>query len=238
MAELRDLIVYGSSNLIGEVFSDIIHANSFKTNGGTQNDFVKGDGSLDSSSYITAADVPEYTIEKLGTAEQGYSSSYILKKGEVQVGDTINIPKDMVVSSGEVKTVTTVNVPYQGAQVGDKYIDLIIANTSQNHIYIPVKDLVDVYTSGNGITINSNAISVVIDTNNANGLSVGANGVSLSTATTSSAGAMSAADKIKLDGIAAGAEVNVQSDWNQTIDTEDDYIKNKPSIPTITFRQW
>lgn len=53
MAELRDLIVYGPSNLIGEVFSDIIHANSFKTNGGTQNDFVKGDGSLDNSEYIT-----------------------------------------------------------------------------------------------------------------------------------------------------------------------------------------
>ena len=32
----------------------------------------------------------------------------------------------------------------------------------------------------------------------------------------------------KLNGIAAGAEVNVQSDWNQTNSTQDDYIKNKP----------
>ncbi len=30
------------------------------------------------------------------------------------------------------------------------------------------------------------------------------------------------------------AEKNVQSDWNQTVDTEDDYIKNKPSIPSKT----
>ena len=37
--------------------------------------------------------------------------------------------------------------------------------------------------------------------------------------------------KTKLDGIAAGAEVNVQADWNQTTDTADDYIKNKPTIP-------
>lgn len=38
--------------------------------------------------------------------------------------------------------------------------------------------------------------------------------------------------KSKLDGIASGAEVNVQSDWNQTTNTADDYIKNKPSLGT------
>lgn len=37
--------------------------------------------------------------------------------------------------------------------------------------------------------------------------------------------------KTKLDNIAAGAEVNVQADWEQTTDTADDYIKNKPTIP-------
>ena len=37
----------------------------------------------------------------------------------------------------------------------------------------------------------------------------------------------------KLNGIASGAEVNVQSDWNQTTTTADDYIKNKPTIPTV-----
>lgn len=39
-------------------------------------------------------------------------------------------------------------------------------------------------------------------------------------------------EKDKLAGIAAGAEVNVQSDWNQSTSTADDYIKNKPAIPT------
>ena len=37
-----------------------------------------------------------------------------------------------------------------------------------------------------------------------------------------------AAEKTKLAGIAAGAEVNVQSDWNQSDTTADDFIKNKP----------
>jgi hypothetical protein len=51
-------------------------------------------------------------------------------------------------------------------------------------------------------------------------------------ATTSAAGLMSAADKTKLDGIASGAEVNVQSDWNETNTNSDAFIKNKPTIPT------
>jgi len=36
--------------------------------------------------------------------------------------------------------------------------------------------------------------------------------------------------KSKLDGIASGAEVNVQADWNTTTTTDDSYIKNKPNI--------
>ena len=41
-------------------------------------------------------------------------------------------------------------------------------------------------------------------------------------------GLMSSADKNKLDGIADGAEVNVQPDWNQNDETADDYVKNRP----------
>jgi hypothetical protein len=40
-----------------------------------------------------------------------------------------------------------------------------------------------------------------------------------------------AGDKDKLDGIATGAEVNVQADWNEADTDADDFIKNKPSIP-------
>lgn len=42
-----------------------------------------------------------------------------------------------------------------------------------------------------------------------------------------------AANLTKLAGIAAGAEVNVQSDWNVTDSTSDAFIKNKPTIPTV-----
>lgn len=39
-------------------------------------------------------------------------------------------------------------------------------------------------------------------------------------------------EKSKLAGIASGAEVNVQSDWNVTDSSSDAYIKNKPTIPS------
>lgn len=40
-----------------------------------------------------------------------------------------------------------------------------------------------------------------------------------------------ASEQTKLAGIAAGAEVNVQSDWNETNTSSDAFIKNKPTIP-------
>ncbi len=78
----------------------------------------------------------------------------------------------------------------------------------------------DKLTAGSNITISGNTISATDTT--------------YSNATTSTAGLMSAADKTKLNGIATGAEVNVQSDWNVTDTASDAFIKNKPSIPTKT----
>lgn len=46
------------------------------------------------------------------------------------------------------------------------------------------------------------------------------------------------ANRTKLNGIEAGAEINIQSDWNISDTTSDAYIKNKPTISIVTFRQW
>ena len=55
------------------------------------------------------------------------------------------------------------------------------------------------------------------------------NNTTYGVATTSANGLMSSTDKSKLNGIATGAEVNVQSDWNVTDTTQDAYILNKPT---------
>ena len=48
-------------------------------------------------------------------------------------------------------------------------------------------------------------------------------------ASSSKSGLMSSSDKTKLDSIESGAKDNVQSDWDQTNSSRDDYIKNKPN---------
>lgn len=42
------------------------------------------------------------------------------------------------------------------------------------------------------------------------------------------------ADKDKLAGIEAGADVNVQSDWTEEDSSKDSYIQNKPHVPTVS----
>jgi len=109
---------------------------------------------------ITLPAQPVYSVSKLATAQSGYSATYQLTKDGTKVGEYINIPKDLVVQSGSVKTCTTANTPQSGYVVGDKYIDLVLANADNQHIYIKVTDLIDIYTGGNGITVSSNQISI------------------------------------------------------------------------------
>ena len=114
---------------------------------------------VNKQAQIVVADAT-YTIAKKATAETGFAASYYLDKDGTQVGQTINIPKDMVVESGTLEHCVTKDTPVAGLNPGDPYIDLVIANASSSHIYIPVKDLVDTYTAGNGLDLNNGAFSV------------------------------------------------------------------------------
>ena len=70
---------------------------------------------------------------------------------------------------------------------------------------------------------------------NANG-EIGAECNYIYNATQDAAGLMSPYDKAKLDGIAYGAEVNVQSDWNTVDETLDSFIRNKPDLSIFATR--
>lgn len=102
---------------------------------------------------VTAPAQANWYIKKLASGDEGYDASlgaqYALASG-AGTSAIIDIPKDMVVSGGEVKTVATADQPYAGAKVGDKYIELTVANADSDKLYIPVKDLVDLYTGGTG----------------------------------------------------------------------------------------
>jgi len=168
---------------------------------------------------VGSADLPSYSIEKQETAEDGYATSYKLKKTvgqeESYVGDVINIPKDLVLKAATLEVVSNPDAPYIGAVVGDPYIDMAFNDANASHIYVPVKDLVDTYTAGNGIDIVDGVVSVKIATES-NGLQFVDGAMSMALATTTSAGALSAVDKAIIDSIAntyaTKADVQVISD--------------------------
>lgn len=142
--------------------------------------------------------VPVYSLTKDATSTD-YAAVYHLTKDGAEVGEAINIPKDLFVESGEI-------VENPAGQTPGKYLKLVLQNQT-DPVYINVADLVDAYTAGNGITIsgtNEVAAKVVA----ANGLSVDANGIKMSLASGDAAGAMSSADFTKLSGIDTGATAN------------------------------
>lgn len=113
----------------------------------------------------------EYTIVKAETATEGYFATYTLTKDGVQAGAAIDIPKDYLVKSASIKTSTGEDDPSGFAQ-GVKYIDFVI-NTkvgtgNEDHIYLNVQDLVDVYTGSTG-----DIVSITIGEDNSIKASVG-----------------------------------------------------------------
>lgn len=96
---------------------------------------------------LDAALDAEKTNSKV-TLEEGtsadYAKVYTVKQGATTVG-TINIPKDMVVSSG------TVEVNPEGQTAGT-YIVLTLANKESDKLYINVGTLVDIYTAAASAT--------------------------------------------------------------------------------------
>ena len=86
---------------------------------------------------------PEYTIVEDKTSTD-YSAVYHLQKDGKNVGASINIPKDMVVKSGSVEIKTA-----SGAwgEAGT-YLHLVLANATEDDIYINVGDLIEYVTAG------------------------------------------------------------------------------------------
>lgn len=79
--------------------------------------------------------------------------------------------------------------------------------------------------------ITATGISITLDKRNLVTNVVENIELDLPASTTALAGLMLPADKIKLNGIAAGAEVNVNADWNAT--EGDAQILNKPTLATV-----
>ena len=188
---------------------------------------LKSDGLyVDASGSI---DVPEYSIEK--QADSGNAVAiYKLKKTvgaeSSYVGDEITIPKDLVISSGSLEVVAEADVPYAGAVVGDPYLDIVLNNVDSDHIYIPVKGLVDTYSAGDGLQLVDGKFSVNLGSTT-NGLHFVDGTLNLALATKDAAGAMSAIDKAELDKLVA---LDIPTTYGAAYE-----VSNKPTGTLVNY---
>lgn len=116
------------------------------TAGGEPNkiDSIKVNGTVQEiKDKVVDIKVPNYTVEK-STESGKYAAIYQLMKDGVATGAAINIPKDMVVKSGSVVTNPTDEL--QGT-----YIKLVLANATNDTLYIDVGGLIEYVTSGSAV---------------------------------------------------------------------------------------
>lgn len=118
-------------------------------------------GGLATTSYVDtkvgAVKVPAYTLTKSTSTD--YAAVYHLQKDGANVGEAINIPKDMVVESGKVVWGSYADgtfTPATDKKNATPYVELTLANSTANKIYIAVADLVNEHKAGTGISITNN----------------------------------------------------------------------------------
>lgn len=129
---------------------------------------LEGDGLYVPETVIPEVTVPVYSLVKESASEDSegnpqYAAVYHLTKDGVNVGDAINIPKDLVVKSGTVEKKTEAG---DWGEAGT-YIVLVLNDEANTPIYIPATSLVDAYTGKDGTTIkvtvsDSNVISAEV----------------------------------------------------------------------------
>lgn len=149
----------------------------------TGNNITLQTGSGEEGLYVSVPAATDYTVtvtETSGQSTDPYSKRYNVVQSATGLNANIDIPKDMVVSSGSVVDITydsTTGKLYDGlidvtslikgsgtasASDAGKYIKLIIANATNDRLYIAVKDLVDIYTA----EPNATQIQLAISSNN------------------------------------------------------------------------
>lgn len=105
---------------------------------------------------VGAVKVPAYTLTKSTSTD--YAAVYHLQKDGANVGEAINIPKDMVVESGKVVWGSYSDgafTPATDKKNATPYVELTLANSTANKIYIAVADLVNEHKAGTGISITN-----------------------------------------------------------------------------------
>lgn len=164
---------------------------------------VKNDGL-----YATAIDGAEYSMVK-DENPGDYAAVYHLTKNGEPVGEPINIAKDQFLKSADFYK-DAASVPDGKRDYGDGFefpgIRFEFETSAGKSVsWVSVKDLVDVYTAGEGIVIDNNEISVKVAEGEGNFLEVDEDGLKVTKITTN---ATKMSDEIQV----AGGPVQIDSE--------------------------
>ena len=177
VAAINDIIGDG---IAGTTLTDAINDINAKIGEGFDEDFTVADAIAALKNELI--DKLTISLDVAGEPTSGYLKTYILSQGvgsgKTEIG-RIDIPKDLVVEEGSLVHGTWDGDTFVEDPEGeDVAIKLVIAN-SHDIIYINVKDLVDIYTAGDGITVANNQIAINLDPSGEEFLTLSANGLKL-----------------------------------------------------------
>ena len=177
VAAINDIIGDG---IAGTTLTDAINDINAKIGEGFDENFTVADAIAALKNELI--DKLTISLDVAGEPTSGYLKTYILSQGvgsgKTEIG-RIDIPKDLVVEEGSLVHGTWDGDTFVEDPEGkDVAIKLVIAN-SHDVIYINVKDLVDIYTAGDGITVANNQIAINLDPSGEEFLTLSANGLKL-----------------------------------------------------------
>jgi hypothetical protein len=199
MAIVKDLLVLGQTNCIGDV-----QASEFIEGGVPLIAKYLTSATTNMSNYATSANVVNSLSNKVdkvngkGLSTNDYTTDEKNKLAGIAAGAEVNVQSDWNATSGDALILNKPTIV-----------------TSAN-VVTALSNKVDKVT-GKGLSTNDYTAAEKTKLGN----------LTATIATTGASGYMSSAMVTKLNGIAAGAEVNVQSDWNAT--SGDALILNKPT---------
>lgn len=108
---------------------------------------AKGTSTWNLVSTITIPAQTDYTVTVTPSTPDGVAKRYNIKQTATNLDVNIDIPKDMVVESGTVETKAEAGA--WGA--AGTYLHLVLANATEDDIYINVGSLIEYVTSGSKV---------------------------------------------------------------------------------------
>lgn len=187
---------------------------------------VTVEGGVPTTQFTVGIDSTEFKLEKLTDVSGNFASQYAFKFNDQQLGDTIDIPKDQFLTSAAyIPSAEALQLIFQ------------LPQGESNIVTVPVGDLVDEYSAGNGINIidnveGKNLVSIKLaDGNEEKFLSVGDTGLKLSgvqtaidTAATAASGAALTEAKAYTDAASGALQTSINNLISGQIQTNIDNI--------------